>query len=139
MQWCHGGETEPMENLGVFAQGGMHTQGCAYLGGVHAWGRGHACHARSPLWTEFLTHACENITFPQLLLWMVINYIAICLVKKMCFNLRVFYQTTRDISPGQELLIHYGNQYARYMGILAEYNFSQVTLLISVIKIKQNP
>ena len=21
-----------------------------------------------PLWTEFLTHACENITFPQLLL-----------------------------------------------------------------------
>ena len=24
-----------------------------------------------PLWTEFLTHACENITFPQLLLWTV--------------------------------------------------------------------
>ena len=23
------------------------------------------------LWTEFLTHACENITFPQLLLWTV--------------------------------------------------------------------
>ena len=22
----------------------------------------------TPLWTEFLTHACENITFPQLLL-----------------------------------------------------------------------
>ena len=25
-----------------------------------------------PLWTEFLTHACGNITFPQLLLWTVI-------------------------------------------------------------------
>ena len=25
----------------------------------------------TPLWTEFLTHACENITFPQLLLRMV--------------------------------------------------------------------
>ena len=27
-----------------------------------------ATHAPRPLWTEFLTHACENITFPQLLL-----------------------------------------------------------------------
>ena len=26
-----------------------------------------------PLWTEFLTHACENITFPQLRLRAVIN------------------------------------------------------------------
>ena len=26
-----------------------------------------------PLWTEFLTHACENITFPQLLLRTVMN------------------------------------------------------------------
>ena len=25
------------------------------------------------VWTEFLTHACENITFPQLLLRTVIN------------------------------------------------------------------
>ena len=25
----------------------------------------------SPMWTKFLTHACENITFPQLLLWTV--------------------------------------------------------------------
>ena len=34
------------------------------------------CHACPPathtLWTEFLTHAYENITFPQLLLWTVI-------------------------------------------------------------------
>ena len=29
----------------------------------------------TPLWTEFLTHACENITFPQLLLGTVINKI----------------------------------------------------------------
>ena len=27
----------------------------------------------SPLWTEFLTHACENITFPQLLMRVVIK------------------------------------------------------------------
>ena len=27
----------------------------------------------TPLWTEFLTHACENITFPQLRLRMVIT------------------------------------------------------------------
>ena len=25
----------------------------------------------APIWTEFLTHACENITFSQLRLWMV--------------------------------------------------------------------
>ena len=30
-------------------------------GGVHL----------SPLWTEFLTHVCENITFLQLRLWTV--------------------------------------------------------------------
>ena len=47
----------------------------------------------------------------------------------MCFNLRVFYQTSRDILPGQELLVHYGDQYAEYMGIWEEYNFSLVTLL----------
>ena len=35
--------------LGVSAKGGVH-----------------------PLWTEFSTHTCENITFPQLLLRMVI-------------------------------------------------------------------
>ena len=53
----------------------------------HAWPPCHACfplpcmppshHAcppamHAPLWTEFLTHACENITFPQLLLRTVI-------------------------------------------------------------------
>ena len=25
----------------------------------------HPYHTHTPLWTEFLTHACENITFPQ--------------------------------------------------------------------------
>ena len=51
----------------------------------------------------------------------------------MCFNLRVFYQTSRDISPGQELLVHYGDQYAGYMGIWEEYNFSLVTLLSALL------
>ena len=61
--------------------GGVSAQGW----GVSAWGlcvsqhalgrgclpRGCVCipapvHAGIPHWTEFLTHACENITFPQL-------------------------------------------------------------------------
>ena len=42
---------------------GMHGRGACMAGGMH--GRGmHAMHA--PPWTEFLTHTCENITFPQL-------------------------------------------------------------------------
>ena len=36
-------------------------------GGVYLVG----CTPPLPPWTEFLTHACENITFPQLLLRMV--------------------------------------------------------------------
>ena len=35
---------------------GIHDRGVAWQG---VW------HARPP-WTEFMTHACENITFPQL-------------------------------------------------------------------------
>ena len=31
-----------------------------------------SCHAHALLWTEFLTHTCEDITFPQLLLRTVI-------------------------------------------------------------------
>ena len=37
----------------------------------HVRSPNHACPSTThapPLWTEFLTHACENITFPQLLL-----------------------------------------------------------------------
>ena len=62
---------------GCACPGGVHAQGCACPGGVHAGG--HAMHA--PPRTEFLTHACENITFPQLLLRAVkilqfrINYV----------------------------------------------------------------
>ena len=36
-------------------------------------GGGHACHACPPPWKEFLTHACEDITFPELLLRSVMN------------------------------------------------------------------
>ena len=39
--------------------GGMHVGGCACPG---------VCMPHMPPPTEFLTHACENITFPQLLL-----------------------------------------------------------------------
>ena len=45
-------------------------------------GGGSACNAWPPsLWTEFLTHACENITFPQLLLRAVTSNI--------CFIIKV--------------------------------------------------
>ena len=44
---------------GVSARGGVFLEWGVYPGGVH------------PLWTEFLTHACENITFPKLRLQMV--------------------------------------------------------------------
>ena len=52
------------QGWGMHAQGGVcawgvHTQGVCMPGGVHV--------THAPC-TEILTHACENITFPQLLL-----------------------------------------------------------------------
>ena len=73
---------------GVSVQGclprGVAALGCLTRGGVFAQGEGclpRAVFVRSvclgvytcPLWTEFLTHACENITFPQLRLRTVIS------------------------------------------------------------------
>ena len=57
----------------VSALGGAWLRGCLVCGGVRSWGgaccgRGwYSCvhWGRSPLWTEFLTHATENITLPQ--------------------------------------------------------------------------
>ena len=40
---------------GGYLPRGMSAQGYVCLGGVYT----------SPNWTEFLTHACENITFPR--------------------------------------------------------------------------
>ena len=45
---------------GGSAKGNVCLVGCLSGGDVHL-----------PPWTEFLTHACENITFPQLRLQMV--------------------------------------------------------------------
>ena len=60
------------------AQGGVCQGGClpakggvCLPGGVFTCQEG--CLEDTPLWTEFLTHACENITFPQLRLRMVMN------------------------------------------------------------------
>ena len=50
--------------LGGVCLGGRCLPGGVYLGG----------HTPPPLWTEFLTHACENITFPQLHLRTVITH-----------------------------------------------------------------
>ena len=51
---------------GMWVREGMCVEGCP--GGVsqHAMGQ-----TAPPPWTEFLTRACENIIFPQLLLWAV--------------------------------------------------------------------
>ena len=67
---------------GCACPGGVHAQGVCMPRGVHAQGvcmpAGMLC---MPPRTEFLTHACENITFPQLLLRAVkilqfrINYV----------------------------------------------------------------
>ena len=46
---------------------GCMPRGCAYPGEGHAWD------THPLLGTEFSTHACEHITFPQLLLRAVIN------------------------------------------------------------------
>ena len=46
-----GGSAQGVFTWGVSAYGG----GGCLSGGVHL-----------PQWTEFLTHVCENITFPQL-------------------------------------------------------------------------
>ena len=45
---------------GVSAQGGV-CRGCLLGGSVSPGGV-----VDTPLWTEFLTYACENITLPQL-------------------------------------------------------------------------
>ena len=95
---CRGVCIPACTGQGVSAQGGVYLRGCL-PGGVcpgsvcvsqHALSRGvsapvHAGIHSSP-WTEFLTHACENITFSQLLLWTVINtsslpaFVGICLI-----------------------------------------------------------
>ena len=59
--------------MGVSAQGrwGVCPGRCLLRGGgVSAWGGGGVCLGGDVYhpWTRFLTHACENITFPQLLL-----------------------------------------------------------------------
>ena len=70
---CQGGVCQrtclPREGMiGVSAQGGVCQGVCVCQGGV-CLGRG-VCPGGGctppPLWTEFLTHACENITFPRL-------------------------------------------------------------------------
>ena len=56
----------------VLGGGGVSAWGCLLLGGVCSGGgapgpggRGSPAQVLPPLWTEFLTHAYENITLPQ--------------------------------------------------------------------------
>ena len=48
----------------VCLPGGGHAQGGVCLGAVSAQVHPGIHTTPLPLWTEFLTHACENITFP---------------------------------------------------------------------------
>ena len=70
---CWGGQCLPTRGVwpgGCLPRRGLSAQGGVCPGGVSA--RGNVWQTL-PLWTEFLTHACESITFPQLHLWTVIN------------------------------------------------------------------
>ena len=92
-------------------------------GGVCPWGRvsaqgrgvclGGVCQRNAgihppPKWTEFLTHACENITFPQLLLRAVIINFAGNIPHKMIQSVTVliaFLLTIQNVTLNKELLI----------------------------------
>ena len=71
---------------------GVIPQGVVCLGGMSAWGVSACVLGRmytSPLlWTEFLTHVCENITFPQLRLRTVkiMGFQMMCNQSKRVFN-----------------------------------------------------
>ena len=59
---------------GCLLNGGCLPGGCLPEGGCLPIGVYHSMHwGRHPLCTEFLTHTCQNITFPQLCLKMVIT------------------------------------------------------------------
>ena len=51
--------------------GGCLPEGSAWGMSARGWGVSGQGVNTFPLWTELLTHTCENITFPQLRLWTV--------------------------------------------------------------------
>ena len=51
---------------GCLVPGGASSQGGLLKGGYLLWGVSQHAMGQTPLWTEFLTHATENITLPQL-------------------------------------------------------------------------
>ena len=55
---------------GCVCPGGVSSQSVSTRGYLPGGGQRNAGIYTS-LWTEYLTHTCENVTFPQLLLWMV--------------------------------------------------------------------
>ena len=73
---------------GMYVQGDVCPGGCMPRGFVCV-SRGGVCPGGStPPWTEFLTHGCENITFPPLLLRTVMKYIlAVIVDQKVSFVL----------------------------------------------------
>ena len=65
--------------------------GGVYPGGVYPGGCITACNGADPLWTEFLTLTCENITFPQLLFRMITIYLKAACEEYEHIGLGLFY------------------------------------------------
>ena len=52
----------------------------------------------------------------------------------MCLiHFRIYYQASKDIYPGQELLINYGETYAKMLGVFEELELSEVRKVIHLI------
>ncbi len=64
------------------------------------------------------------------------------LIKKPLFPIsRLYYQASKDIVPGEELLVSYGREYQEVLGIYEEYNASKVPTFsanFSKIKLQEN-
>ena len=50
---------------------------------------------------------------------------------------RIYYQTSKDIYPGQELLVDYGDIYAKYLGLYEELELSDVSKAYFLSKFKR--
>ena len=109
---CSGGLSRGCLPRGVCLRvcaGGVSTQRGSACG-VSAWGGGvcpEGVHL-TPLWTEFLTHACENIIFPQLRLRKVImstdqNKTEKCSPQAVCCSFGVCVTPSQGLSALQSV------------------------------------
>ena len=100
--------------MGVSTRRGCLPRGCLPWGCLPILSRG--CLVDTPLWTEFLTHACGNITFPQLRLRTVMNvvYGKNCLCHKYATNFNHFWKRVSGVSTKIILLVWFFFQTADF-------------------------